>query len=54
MNGYFFMDLYLLIHYGFSANKARDEQIQCFYQLIQQLPTENYDTLKYLMQHLDR
>ncbi|KAM3584281.1 Rho-type gtpase-activating protein [Umbelopsis sp. WA50703] len=36
------------------SNKARDEQIQCFYQLIHQLPTENYNTLKYLMQHLDK
>lgn len=36
------------------ANKARDDQIQAFYQLVQQLPAENYNTLKYLMLHLDK
>ncbi|KAH8548383.1 hypothetical protein BGW37DRAFT_431011 [Umbelopsis sp. PMI_123] len=36
------------------SNKPRDDQIQTFYQLVQQLPTENYNTLKYLMLHLDK
>ncbi|KAI8578378.1 hypothetical protein K450DRAFT_247604 [Umbelopsis ramanniana AG] len=36
------------------TNKARDDQIQTFYQLVQQLPAENYNTLKYLMLHLDK
>jgi RhoGAP domain len=38
----------------FLANKARDDQIQTFYQLVQQLPAEHYNTLKYLMLHLDK